>query len=106
MTLPCDTPGFPTDLVARLAQALVTEDADIAMVATIEDGRVQTQPVFCLLKSTLLESLVAFLHSGERKITAWTGQHRCATVTFADADAFFNANTLADLQHLAGGAAV
>ena len=102
MTLPCDTPGFPLDLVARLAQGLVDEDADLAMVATLEDGQLQKQPVFCLLKSTLLESLVAFLHSGERKITAWTAQHRCAVVTFDDAGAFFNANTLADLQRLAG----
>ncbi len=106
LTLPCDTPGFPLDLVARLAKALVAEDADIAMVATWEDGRLQKQPVFCLLKSTLLESLVAFLHRGERKITAWTAQHRCALVTFDDGGAFFNANTLADLQHLAGKAAV
>jgi molybdopterin-guanine dinucleotide biosynthesis protein A len=105
MALPCDTPGFPLDLVPRLAQALVAEDAEIAMVATWEDGRLQKQPVFCLLKSTLLESLVAFLHSGERKITAWTAQHRCATVPFDDAGAFFNANTLADLQRLAGDAA-
>jgi molybdopterin-guanine dinucleotide biosynthesis protein A len=103
MTLPCDTPGFPLDLVARLAQALVAEDTDMAMVATMEDGRLQKQPVLCLLKSTLLESLVAFLHSGERKITAWTSQHRCAVVPFDDAAAFFNANTLADLQHLAQG---
>ncbi len=102
MTLPCDTPGFPLDLVARLAQGLVDEDADLAMVATLEDGQLQKQPVFCLLKSTLLESLVAFLHSGERKITTWTAQHRCAVVTFDDAGAFFNANTLADLQRLAG----
>ena len=105
MTLPCDTPGFPLDLVPRLAQALVAEDADIAMVATVEDGRVHTQPVFCLMKSMLLESLVTFLHSGERKITAWTSQHRCALVTFDDAAAFFNANTQADLQHLAREAA-
>jgi molybdopterin-guanine dinucleotide biosynthesis protein A len=105
MALPCDTPGFPLDLVPRLAQALVAEDAEIAMVATWEDGRLQKQPVFCLLKSTLLESLVAFLHGGERKITAWTAQHRCATVPFDDAGAFFNANTLADLQRLAANAA-
>jgi molybdopterin-guanine dinucleotide biosynthesis protein A len=105
MALPCDTPGFPSDLVARLAQALVAEGAEIAMVATLEEGKLQTQPVFCLLKSTLLESLVAFLHSGQRKITSWTGQHRCAIVTFEGADAFFNANTLADLQRLAGDSA-
>jgi molybdopterin-guanine dinucleotide biosynthesis protein A len=104
MTLPCDTPGFPLDLVPRLAQALMAENADIAMVTTWEDGRLQQQPVFCLLKCSLMESLVAFLHSGERKITDWTARHRCALVTFDDAGAFFNANTLADLQHLAGDA--
>jgi molybdopterin-guanine dinucleotide biosynthesis protein A len=103
MTLPCDTPGFPLDLVARLAQGLAADEAEMAMVATVEDGRLQKQPVFCLMKSSLLESLVAALHSGERKITAWTAQHRCAVVTFDDAAAFFNANTLADLQHLAQG---
>jgi molybdopterin-guanine dinucleotide biosynthesis protein A len=104
MALPCDTPGFPLDLVARLAQALATEGADIAMVATLEDGRLQKQPVFCLMKTTLRASLADFLHSGERKITAWTARHRCAVVTFDDSGAFFNANTLADLQRLAGDA--
>jgi molybdopterin-guanine dinucleotide biosynthesis protein A len=62
----------------------------------------QAQPVFCLLKTTLLESLVAFLQSGKRRITAWTGQHRCVQVLFEDEAAFFNANTLADLQRLSG----
>jgi molybdopterin-guanine dinucleotide biosynthesis protein A len=100
VTVPCDTPHFPADLVARLAQALVQEDAEIAMAATREDGRVQVQPVFCLMAASLMESLVAFTQSGQRKIDKWTGQHRCATVVFDDADAFFNANTLEELQRL------
>jgi molybdopterin-guanine dinucleotide biosynthesis protein A len=100
VTVPCDTPHFPVDLVARLAQALVQEDAEIAMAATREDGRVQVQPVFCLMAASLMESLVAFTQSGQRKIDKWTGQHRCATVVFDDADAFFNANTLEELQRL------
>lgn len=100
VTVPCDTPNFPADLVDRLAAALVAEGAEIAMAATLEDGRVQVQPVFCLMAATLLESLVAFTHGGQRKIDRWTGQHRCATVVFDDADAFFNANTLDELQRL------
>jgi molybdopterin-guanine dinucleotide biosynthesis protein A len=100
LTVPCDTPGFPADLAARLAQALVSEGAQIAMAATREDGRVQVQPVFCLVDSMLLESLMAYLNSGERKIDRWTAQHRCATVVFDDAGAFFNVNTLADLHSL------
>jgi len=100
VTVPCDTPNFPTDLVERLAAALVAEDAEIAMAATREDGQLQVQPVFCLMAATLMESLVAFTQGGQRKIDRWTGQHRCATVVFDDADAFFNANTLDELQRL------
>ncbi len=100
VTVPCDTPNFPTDLVERLAAALVAEDAEIAMAATREDGQLQVQPVFCLMAATLMESLVAFTQAGQRKIDRWTGQHRCATVLFDDANAFFNANTLDELQRL------
>ena len=101
--VPCDSPHFPADLVQRLAQALVRDDAEIAMAATVEDGRIQVQPVFCLLKATLLESLVQYLHEGGRKIDRWTARHRCVQVVFDDAQAFFNANTLDELQRLQGG---
>jgi molybdenum cofactor guanylyltransferase len=100
VSVPCDTPDFPADLVARLAQALVAQDADIAMAATSEDGQLRTQPVFCLLKCSLVDSLAAYLHAGERKIDRWTAQHRCVPVPFDDQAAFFNAHTLAELQQL------
>jgi molybdopterin-guanine dinucleotide biosynthesis protein A len=103
VTVPCDTPGFPADLVERLAQALQAEDAEIAMAATWEDGTLRTQPVFCLLHTHLMESLVAFLQAGERKIDRWTARHRVAVVAFDDAAAFFNANTPAELQQLQHG---
>jgi molybdenum cofactor guanylyltransferase len=61
---------------------------------------VQVQPVFCLLKANLLESLGEFLASGQRKIDRWTAQHRSATVVFDDSAAFFNANTLEELRRL------
>ena len=107
ITVPCDTPLFPQDLVARLAQALVREDAEIAMVAAPEAGAdgsmaVRSQPVFCLLRADLLESLTRFTQSGGRKIDAWTAQHKTVLVPFDtpqdDANAFHNANTLAELQ--------
>jgi molybdopterin-guanine dinucleotide biosynthesis protein A len=105
VTVPCDTPLFPQDLVARLLEALQREDAEIAMAAAREeDGQVRSQPVFSLLKRELLESLVRFTHGGGRKIDAWTAQHRTALVTFDregdDASAFSNANTLAELHKL------
>jgi molybdenum cofactor guanylyltransferase len=104
VTVPCDTPDFPVDLVQRLAAALVQSDAEIAMAATREDGSVRTQPVFCLLKAALSESLVAFLHGGQRKIDRWTAQHRCVEVPFDDPAAFFNVNTLDELRLIASGA--
>ena len=105
MTVPCDTPLFPPDLAVRLADALGRENADIAMAAAREeDGQIRTQPVFCLLRAELLESLVAFTHEGGRKIDRWTALNNTVTVPFDqpndDPRAFFNANTLAELHSL------
>lgn len=100
VTVPCDTPEFPGDFVERLATAASTQGADIAMVSTLEEGEVRRQPVFCLLRTDLMDSLVAYLHSGERKFDKWTAQHRVTEVPFEEADAFFNANTKEELQQL------
>jgi molybdopterin-guanine dinucleotide biosynthesis protein A len=113
LTVPCDTPRLPLDLAERLAEALVREDADIAMAAapeTDEHGQTQirTQPVFCLMKIELSESLVKFTHSGGRKIDAWTAQHKTVVVPFDsegdDPLAFANVNTLTELQALENAA--
>ena len=109
VTVPCDTPLLPLDLVSRLAEALERENADIAMAAAPEpdkEGHMQlrTQPVFCLLRIELMESLVAFTQGGGRKIDAWTAQHKTVVVPFDQpgdsAQAFANANTLTELHQL------
>jgi molybdopterin-guanine dinucleotide biosynthesis protein A len=105
VTVPCDTPLFPQDMVARLAEALERENADIAMAAAREeDGQMRAQPVFSFMRHELMESLVQFTHGGGRKIDAWTGQHKTVLVPFDrpgdEASAFFNANTLAELHKL------
>ena len=105
LTAPCDTPLFPLDLAQRLAQAFEDDSTEIAMAAAREaDGQVRTQPVFCLMRVNLLESLVAFTQAGGRKIDRWTDQHRTVVVTFDqpgdDPRAFCNANTLAELHAL------
>ena len=111
LTVPCDTPLFPADLASRLAAAATAQGADIAMAAAPEpedDGstRVRTQPVFCLLRVSLLESLMRFTQEGGRKIDRWTGQHGCAIAAFDqsgdDPLAFRNTNTLAELHALQG----
>jgi molybdopterin-guanine dinucleotide biosynthesis protein A len=113
LTVPCDTPRLPLDLAERLAAALVRDNADIAMAAapeTDEHGHIQirTQPVFCLIKIELSESLVKFTHAGGRKIDAWTAQHATVVVPFdAPSDdplAFANVNTLNELHALENAA--
>jgi molybdopterin-guanine dinucleotide biosynthesis protein A len=105
LTVPCDTPLFPFDLVQRLAQAFEDDSTEIAMAAALEeDGQLRAQPVFCLMRVELLESLVAFTQAGGRKIDRWTDQHKTVLVPFNlpgdDARAFCNTNTLAELHAL------
>lgn len=100
-TVPCDTPGFPLDLVSRLAAALDARAVRIAMAATREaSGEVQPQPVFCLLPVALRDDLAHALSGGERKIDRWMARHGCTQVVFDDEHAFFNVNTLEDLAAL------
>ena len=109
LTVPCDTPLLPLDLVQRLSQALEAQNAEIAMAVTPEIDKngqilIHTQPVFCLLRTELLESLVQFTQSGGRKIDAWTTLHKTVLASFNLAtdgpQAFCNANTLAELHQL------
>ncbi|MEY4980553.1 MAG: molybdenum cofactor guanylyltransferase [Pseudomonadota bacterium] len=105
LTVPCDTPLFPLDLAQRLAQAFDDERTEIAMASAPEaDGQLHPQPVFCLLRVSLLESLSAFTQAGGRKIDRWTAQHHTVLVPFNqpgdDGRAFCNVNTLAELHAL------
>jgi molybdopterin-guanine dinucleotide biosynthesis protein A len=90
---------------------MAAADAQVAMARAPEADdkgrlRLRAQPVFCLLRQTLLESLTRFTHEGGRKIDAWTAGHRLAYADFDrpgdDPRAFFNANTLAELHALQG----
>lgn len=105
VTVPCDSPRFPADLVARLEEAAAQDDAEIAMVVSPDDaGVLRRQPVFCLLRATLKDSLARFLAADGRKIGAWTAKHHTVLVPFDrpgdDPAAFSNTNTLEDLQRL------
>lgn len=109
LTVPCDSPLFPLDLLERLGSALLANDAEIALAVgpeTQADGSValRTQPVFCLLKTSLGDSLQAYLEGGGRKIDTWLQTHRCTEVAFNashdNALAFANANTQDELHAL------
>ena len=98
VTVPCDSPRFPLDFVARLANAV--GDARAAVVVTEEAGVRQRQPVFCLMRRSLQADLAAYLAGGGRKIERWLESQGCVDVLFDDLDAFFNANTINELRQL------
>ena len=100
LTAPCDSPFLPADLAERLYAGLQSQDADLALAVTEENGRRQPHPVFCLLKTSLLPVLSEYLASGGRRMDGWYGQIKVAEVLFEDADAFRNINTLDELHSL------
>jgi molybdopterin-guanine dinucleotide biosynthesis protein A len=98
LSAPCDTPALPTDLAARLADALDAAHAEIATVATVNaQHEVSMHPVFALMRTSLADDLAAFLGAGERKVRAWYARHTTVEVTFADERAFYNVNSLQEL---------
>lgn len=88
LTLPCDGPLVPPDLVERLRRTLGDGDAAVA-----HDGE-RLQPVHALLRISVLPSLRAFLAAGGRKIDRW---YAALDVREADLSAqrelFINVNT-------------
>ena len=98
VTVPCDSPNFPGDLVSRLS--LAEQGADIVIAVTSEGGVIRRQPVFCLLRRELRDALAKYLDGGGRKIEPSLDEHDCREVLFDDEAAFFNANTLAELRLL------
>ena len=92
VTVPCDSPFLPLDLVQRLNEGL--RGNDLAVAKTGE----QPHPVFSLVRKELAANLEAFLRAGGRKIDAWYASLRTVEVSFDDeADAFRNINTLEEL---------
>lgn len=100
LTVPCDSPRFPADLAQRLWQALQDEAADVAIAATRHGSEISLEPVFCLMKRELQDSLLRFMQSGQRKIERWTAEQRRAVVVFDDDAAFTNINTPDELAAL------
>lgn len=95
VTLPCDGPLLPSDLVERLILALNNEmeNNEKAEIAVAHDGD-RMQPVYSLIPTALTASLNRFLDAGERKIDTWYKQHRIAFADFSDCpQTFRNINT-------------
>ena len=94
VTVPCDAPFFPADLVSRLLQALHDTDAELAVAKAL--GRLH--PVFCLCRREHLLHLDAYLARGERRVERWYAGLHAVEVAFDDEPtAFLNLNTQEDL---------
>jgi len=101
LTTPCDSPLFPEDLATKLASELERANLDLVYASSKEaDGKVWAQPVFCLMRANLQDSLISFLDKGDLKIDRWFKELKSGTVIFDNAQAFANANTPEELQSL------
>lgn len=99
VTVPCDGPQLPGDLVERLAAARDREQAEIAVA---HDGQ-RLQPVYALISRHLTRSLQHYLDGGSRKIDTWYAQHRMVTVDFSDEPStFLNVNTREERDRMEG----
>jgi len=96
-----DTPFFPADLVARLAEAMQSSGHPIALAATNDPERgLSEHPTFGLWPVDLADNLHEALTVGNmRKIIVWTSRHGCARAVFDEAAEFpfFNINTPEDI---------
>lgn len=98
LTTPCDSPLLPNDLANRLMTSLINKSADIAVAKS--DGN--AHPVFSLMHKSVLPSLLAYINSGGRKVSAWQKTLRYIEVEFDDcSEAFINLNTFEEVNTLA-----
>lgn len=94
VSVPCDSPFLPPDLVPRLHAALMAYQAELAVARA--GGTVHR--AFCLVRRELLPQLDAFLAAGGRKVGLWHASLNVVEVDFDDeAGAFDNINTQEEL---------
>ncbi len=87
---PCDSPFVHASIVSLLGEPCLDQSADICVA---HDGE-RLQPVFCVAHRRCLESLDAYLASGERKIDRWYSTRNTVEIDCSNlADSFRNINT-------------
>lgn len=91
LSVACDLPNLPLDLVPRLRAALGNKHAAIAATS---DGR---QNVVALYRRDVGTTMQNYLAGGGRKVADWQSSLAYTTVQFDDTAAFANINSPADL---------
>ncbi|HQT19664.1 MAG TPA: molybdenum cofactor guanylyltransferase MobA [Polynucleobacter sp.] len=100
LTSPCDSPLLPSHLAEKMVTELELNNLDLVYASSLEDGKAWAQPVFCLMRSNLRDSLTNFLNKGDLKIDRWFKELHSGTVIFENALAFANVNTPEELEAL------
>lgn len=101
LSVPCDSPVFPLNLSERMLEAMISTQSDVVYASSSDSsGAIWTQPVFCLMRRGVKQSLQDFLGRDGRKIDRWFETLPSSTVVFADEAAFANTNTPEELQAL------
>ena len=100
VSVPCDSPLLPANLVQTLADALSEKQADAAVAVTGHGEQRRRHPVFLLVRTSLRDSLASYLNGGGRKVDTWLRSLQCVEAHFDDEHAFANANTRDELQAL------
>lgn len=96
LSVPCDVPNLPSDLVTSMA-SLLRANQDANACVFYESGRMQ--PVICLYRASVKVQLYDFLQQGKRCVAEWVD--RCAPVRFECSEQknfLLNINTLDELQ--------
>ena len=101
LTSPCDSPLLPNNLAELLSAEMERGDFQLVYASSKEaEDKVWAQPVFCLMRANLQDSLANFLLKGNLKIDHWFKELRSSTVVFEDPQAFANVNTPEELKAL------
>jgi molybdenum cofactor guanylyltransferase len=95
LTVPCDMPLLPSDLVQRLQHTIAQNNADCVVAF---DGS-YSQYLVALYRHKALLALPQALNEGVRAVRHWQQRIRAVTADFSDEAACFgNFNTLAQLN--------
>jgi len=101
LTSPCDSPLLPNNLAQLLSTEMERGDFELVYASSKEaNGKIWAQPVFCLIRANLLDSLTNFLLKGDLKIDRWFKELHSSTVIFEDPFVFANVNTPEELKSL------
>ena len=95
LSVPCDVPFLPLDLVMRLHNHALVSQLPLIRVAD-ETG---THFAIMLVHRDLMPDLADYVANGGRQVQAWQEKHPSETLYFGeDPYAFLNINTQDDLK--------